>query len=75
MYMELNGKHHIPHFHAKYNEFEAIYDFDGNLLGGNMPYKQKKLVEAWVMLHKDELNAVWTAWNESGEVIKIEGLK
>jgi len=25
--------------------------------------------------HEDELNAAWIAWNESGEVIKIEGLR
>ena len=23
----------------------------------------------------EELGAAWTAWNESGEVIKIEGLR
>jgi len=27
------------------------------------------------MLHEEELNAAWEAWNESGEVIKIEGLR
>ena len=26
-------------------------------------------------LHPDELRAAWTAWNESGEIIKIEGLR
>ena len=25
--------------------------------------------------YEDELNAAWAAWNESGEVIKIEGLR
>jgi len=28
-----------------------------------------------VELHHDELNAAWVAWNENGEVIKIEGLR
>ena len=75
IYKELGGKHHLPHFHAKYNEFEGIYDFEGNLLEGDLPYKQKKFIEAWALLHQDELNAAWTAWNESDEIIKIEGLK
>jgi len=31
--------------------------------------------EVWRLLHEEELNAAWTAWNESGEIIKIEGLR
>ena len=75
IYKEINGKHHMPHFHAHYAEHEAIYDFEANLIEGNLPRKQKKLVEAWTVLHSDELNAAWKAWNEHGEIIKIEGLR
>jgi len=75
IYKELGGKHHLPHFHAKYGEYEGIYDFDGNLVEGGLPRKQNKLVEAWTLIHQDELVAAWTAWNENGEVIKIEGLR
>jgi hypothetical protein len=75
IYKELGGQHHIPHFHAKYAEYESVYDFEGNIIEGELPKKQRRLVEAWCELHTDELNAVWTAWNESGEVIKIEGLR
>jgi len=75
IYMEIGVQHNIPHFHAKYAEHEGVYDFDGNIIKGGLPKKQNKLVEAWSMLHTDELNAAWTAWNESGEIIKIDGLK
>ena len=75
IYKELGSKHHIPHFHAKYAEFEGVYDFKANLIEGDLPLKQRKLVEAWAMLHEDELNAAWVAWSESGEAIKIEGLR
>jgi hypothetical protein len=75
IYKEIGGRHHTPHFHAKYAEYEGVYDFDGNILDGELPKKQNKLVEAWSLLHTDELNAAWTAWNESGEVVKIEGLR
>jgi len=75
IYREANGKHNVPHFHAAYGEFEAVYDFEGNLLDGKLPKKQNKLVEAWALIHTDELNAAWKAWNENGEVIKIEGLR
>jgi len=47
----------------------------GNLLVGDLPRKQQKLIEAWCILHEAELNAAWTAWNEDGEAIKIEGLR
>lgn len=46
MYKELGGKHNIPHLHAEYGEFEAVYRFDGCLLEGELPRKQQKLVEA-----------------------------
>jgi hypothetical protein len=75
IYKELNSKHKLPHFHAKYTEFEAVFDLKADLIDGELPNKQRKLVEAWALLHEDELNAAWVAWNESGEVIKIEGLR
>ena len=75
IYKEISGKHKLPHFHAEYGEHEAVYDFEGNLIEGKLPKKQGKLVEAWSLLHTDELNAAWKAWNESGEVIKIDGLR
>ena len=75
IYKEISGQHHIPHFHAKYGGYEGVYDFEGNRIEGDLPRKQNKLVEAWVVLHQDELNAAWIAWNESGEIIKIEGLR
>ena len=39
---EKNGKHHIPHIHVRYNNYKIIYDFESNILSGEMPYKQKK---------------------------------
>ena len=75
IYKEQGGKHKMPHLHAQYAEFEGVYDFDGNIIEGDLPRKQSKLVEAWALLHSDELNAAWRAWNESGEIIKIEGLR
>ncbi len=37
--------------------------------------KQKKLVDAWIELHKEELKAAWYALNNDGEIIKIKGLE
>lgn len=75
IYNEEGGKHHKPHFHAKYGGSRAVYDFEGNRLAGEMPHKQNKFIEAWSLLHQDELGAAWEAWNEYGEIVKIEGLR
>jgi hypothetical protein len=60
MYLIDNKSHNIPHFHAKYAEFEAsIRIEDGEILAGVLPHKQLRLVQAWIELHRDELQADW----------------
>jgi hypothetical protein len=77
LYSEITSKHNKPHIHAVYNEYELVISFDGEILAGydNFPSKQRKLVEAWVAIHSDELLASWIAWNKDGEKIKIKGLE
>ena len=75
IYREINNQHHIPHFHVKYAEYECVYNFKGKKLEGKIPNKQHKMIQVWCSLHEEELNAAWVAWNESGEIIKIEGLR
>jgi len=67
-------RHHEPYFRAKYGKFEAVYDIESNRVEGELPRKQNKLVEAWALLHQDEINAAWIAWNDNKEIIKIQGL-
>lgn len=57
----IDDKHHnLPHIHAKYAEFEASVDIaEGEILGGTLPRKQLRLVQAWIELHRDELMADW----------------
>ena len=75
MYVELGGNHNEPHIHVKYNEYEMSITLDGKILDGKLPKKQKKLVDAWIELHQDELKASWHALNNDGEIIKIKGLE
>lgn len=49
----------MPHIHAEYGEFEAVYGFGGELIEGELPKKQRKLVEAWIAIHEDDLKANW----------------
>jgi hypothetical protein len=57
----MDQKHHnLPHIHAKYAEFEAAIGIDdGEILAGELPRKQLRLVQAWIELHRDELLADW----------------
>jgi len=60
LYLIDNQQHHSPHIHAKYAEFEAAIDIrDGEILTGQLPRKQLRLVQAWIELHRDELLANW----------------
>jgi len=55
---EGNERHHLPHFHVRYQDFKAAIAIeDGRVLAGNFPPKQLKLVQAWVELHRDDLFA------------------
>ena len=52
--------HGTPHIHARYAEYEAsIRIDDGEVLAGELPRKQLRLVQAWIELHRDELIADW----------------
>ena len=75
MQCENGGKHHLPHIHATYNKQEIVMSLTGEILEGSFPNKQKKLLEAWVALHEEELNANWKILSEENGFFKIEPLR
>lgn len=75
MFFRENENHHIPHIHVIYNEFNAVYDLQGNKIEGEIPTKQSKLVEAWILLHIEELTSLWNLMKRGQEYFKIEPLK
>lgn len=70
-----SDKHHKPHVHVTYGDFEASIGIDGELLGGSLPVKQLKLVNAWLVLHEDELYAAWNNAVRGIRFNKIEPLR
>lgn len=50
-------KDHVPpHFHAVYQGQEAQVSIEtGNIIAGELPNRQTRLVQAWVELHREEL--------------------
>ncbi len=70
-----NDEHNPPHFHATYQGFNATFNMEGDMLEGNMPKKQVKLIAAWATLHSDELLANWELAIAEQPLYKIEPLK
>jgi hypothetical protein len=76
MYAEAGGPHHRPHFHAYYQQQVAIYGIDSiDLIAGELPRQQQRLVEAWAELHQEELKANWDRLQEGRTPAKIEALR
>ena len=68
-------QHNKPHIHVYYAEHEASVGIDGELLTGSMPLKQLKLLQAWIILHEEELYKAWNQAVKNEPFEKIEPLK
>ena len=51
--------HNPPHCHAKYSDYEAILDFGGNILEGELPTRAAGFVQEWIKQHQSELFSNW----------------
>jgi hypothetical protein len=68
-------QHHKPHVHVYYAEYDASVGIDGELLAGSLPVKQLKLLQAWMILHEDELYRAWNKAVRNEPFEKIEPLR
>lgn len=68
-------EHNTPHFHAKFQDYEAEYDFEGNVLKGSMPQGKHKLIVAWAEIHKEDLQADWDICRAGLSPMKIDTLR
>lgn len=69
------SEHNPPHFHATYQGNRATYDFEGNRTEGSMPHKQDRLIQAWALLHGEDLQADWEIAQDGEAPFKIEPLR
>ena len=70
-----NGEHNPPHFHASYQDYNAVFNMEGELIEGDMPKKQCKLISAWAEIHMDELLVNWELAMNEQPPYKIEPLR
>ena len=76
MYAESEAQHHAPHFHAYYQNYVGIYSLDTvELIGGTLPRRQQRLVEAWAELHQAELLADWQLLQQGKRPLPIKPLE
>jgi len=74
--MEVSAQHHVPHFHAYYQDTVAIYTVDSiELIGGSLPRRPQRLVEAWAELHQQELLANWARLQSGRPPVKIDPMR
>lgn len=76
MYAEPLAPHHRSHFHAYYQENVGVYAIDTiELIAGDLPRRQQRLVEAWAELHQEELLADWERLQSGRMLFKIDPLQ
>lgn len=76
MYYLDNKRHHLPHIHVKYQCAEAVFLIEtGEIIEGDIPNNKRKLVEAWIEIHKEDLLADWTLAIAGQTIFNIEPLK
>jgi hypothetical protein len=75
MYRETASKHHKPHLHAEYSGDEVVVALDGEVLAGSLPPNKMKLLEAWMLIHADDLQANWNLLSTGEQFFRIDPLK
>jgi hypothetical protein len=76
MYYVDNKQHHVPHIHVECGNDQAVFDIaNGKLLADKFPNNKTRLVQAWIEIRRDELNADWKLAVNGEEVFKIDPLK
>ena len=76
MFAEEGQPHHRAHFHAYYQDHAAVFTVDTvECLGGSVPKAQRRLVEAWAEIHREELQRDWDLLQSGQPAVKIEPLR
>jgi hypothetical protein len=69
------SEHNPPHFHAEYQGSEGIFNFEGEMLQGNIKsITALKLIKEWAVLRNVELQENWKNITEKAAINKIEPL-
>lgn len=68
-------EHGPAHFHAEYQEYEAVFDMATlQILGGSLPSRARSMVVEWATLHRTELFAAWMDLRQGRPPARIDPL-
>jgi hypothetical protein len=69
-------EHNPPHIHVYYQDYKAVVNIaDCELIDGDIPMRQLRLVVAWIEIHRDALLADWKLCQNGEKPMQIEPLK
>ena len=69
-------EHDPPHFHGEYQGQQGKFDFDGEMLIGNIRSKTAlRLIQEWASSHRTELEANWDRIKAGRAIERIEPLE
>lgn len=69
------SEHNPPHFHVKYNDYEAEITIKDGIVTRSLPRRALNLVFDWLDMHRDELLENWKRGERKESFIKIDPLK
>jgi hypothetical protein len=68
-------EHNPPHLHADYQGEKAVFDFQGNVISGNLNSRTAtKLVREWIDLNFQKLEKAWDDARNFRQIRKIPPL-
>jgi len=69
-------EHNPPHIHAYYQDFKVVINIlNCELMEGELPPRQIRILLAWIEIHQDELMADWKLCQNGEKPFSIDPLK
>ena len=69
-------EHNPAHIHVYYQDFNAVINIaDADVIKGELPARQLRLVVAWIEIHREDLFANWKLCQNGETPFSIEPLR
>lgn len=75
MYWFDNQKHKMPHFHARYQGNEAVFNLEGICIEGVLGNRADRLIKEWAQENSEELKGAWSFAIQGKEIPWVTPLR
>jgi len=65
------GDHPLPHFHARYGDYEITVEIESGVVRGEFPKRALRAVLEWFDLHQPELMQDWVLAEQRKPLLPI----